>query len=89
MSVFFGPQVGWGSRPLDRVKTAYENSFLVIAIILKTEKADGVVDEILIGFARATSDHAFNATIWDVSTFVNPLNPNWIENERRIHVHLL
>lgn len=59
--------MGWGSRPIDRVKIAYENSFLVIAIILKTEEAGGVSDEVLIGFARATSDHAFNATIWDVS----------------------
>jgi ribosomal protein S18 acetylase RimI-like enzyme len=28
--------------------------------------AHQVVSEQLIGLARATSDHAFNATIWDV-----------------------
>lgn len=62
-----GAQVGWGSRPLERVKQAYENSYLVMGVIQKTEGPDGAVNEVLIGFARATSDHAFNATIWDVS----------------------
>lgn len=53
--------VGWARRPLRKVKKAIDFSFLV-----------GSMWEIrgsrrrLIGFARATSDHAFNATIWDV-----------------------
>lgn len=54
-------RVGWARRPLRKVKKAIEHSFLVVSmweIIGKKRR--------LIGFARATSDHAFNATIWDV-----------------------
>lgn len=53
--------VGWARRPLRKVKTAIEYSFLVVTMweIRGSRKR-------LIGFARATSDHAFNATIWDV-----------------------
>ena len=53
--------VGWARRPLRKVKKAIECSFLVVCIweVLPNRR-------ILIGFARATSDHAFNATIWDV-----------------------
>ena len=53
--------VGWSRRPLRKVKKAIEHSFLVVSMwqIQNTQKR-------LIGFARATSDHAFNATIWDV-----------------------
>nr|YP_009398360.1 hypothetical protein [Lophocladia kuetzingii]ARW67546.1 hypothetical protein [Lophocladia kuetzingii] len=53
--------VGWARRPLKKVKIALENSFLTISIFYyyKTKKK-------LIGFARATSDNSFNATIWDV-----------------------
>jgi ribosomal protein S18 acetylase RimI-like enzyme len=53
--------VGWARRPLRKVRKAIDHSFLV-----------GSMWEIrgnrrrLVGFARATSDHAFNATIWDV-----------------------
>ncbi|MFW6357798.1 MAG: GNAT family N-acetyltransferase [Chroococcales cyanobacterium] len=53
--------VGWSRRPLRKVKKALEHSFLVVSMWeVKGERRR------LIGFARATSDHAFNATIWDV-----------------------
>ncbi len=53
--------VGWSRRPLRKVKKAIEHSFLVASMwqVRGNKKR-------LIGFARATSDHAFNATIWDV-----------------------
>jgi len=57
--------VGWARRPLRKVKKALEHSFLVVSMWeVKGNRRR------LIGFARATSDHAFNATIWDV--VVNP-----------------
>lgn len=53
--------VGWARRPLRKVKKALENSFLIVSMWeVKNNRRS------LIGFARATSDHAFNATIWDV-----------------------
>lgn len=53
--------VGWARRPLRKVKKALEFSFLVVSMWeVKSNRRR------LIGFARATSDHAFNATIWDV-----------------------
>jgi ribosomal protein S18 acetylase RimI-like enzyme len=53
--------VGWSRRPMRKVKKALEHSFLVASMweVRGTQRR-------LIGFARATSDHAFNATIWDV-----------------------
>nr|YP_009397133.1 hypothetical protein [Thuretia quercifolia]ARW66319.1 hypothetical protein [Thuretia quercifolia] len=53
--------VGWVRRPLKKVKKAIDNSFLIVYLFYyrKNHKR-------LIGFARATSDEAFNATIWDV-----------------------
>lgn len=54
-------RVGWARRPLRKVKKAIDHSFLVVSMWeIKGKKRR------LIGFARATSDHAFNATIWDV-----------------------
>ncbi|MEM7580819.1 MAG: GNAT family N-acetyltransferase [Mastigocoleus sp.] len=53
--------VGWSRRPLRKVKKAIEHSFLVATMW----QVHGNRRR-LIGFARATSDHAFNATIWDV-----------------------
>ena len=53
--------VGWSRRPLRKVKKALQCSFLVTSMWeVRGQKKR------LIGFARATSDHAFNATIWDV-----------------------
>ena len=54
-------RVGWARRPLRKVKKAIEHSFLVVSMWEVTGKKRR-----LIGFSRATSDHAFNATIWDV-----------------------
>ncbi len=54
-------RVGWARRPLRKVKKAIQHSFLVVSMWeIKGQRKR------LIGFARATSDHAFNATIWDV-----------------------
>lgn len=53
--------VGWARRPIRKVKKALEYSFLVVTMWeLKVNRRR------LVGFARATSDHAFNATVWDV-----------------------
>lgn len=53
--------VGWARRPIRKVKKAVECSFLVVTMweIRGNRRR-------LVGFARATSDHAFNATVWDV-----------------------
>jgi ribosomal protein S18 acetylase RimI-like enzyme len=68
-------QVGWPARPVKKVEAALRNSYLVSTLHLQLSKAgssDGSSNgsssssEELIGLARATSDHAFNATIWDV-----------------------
>ena len=53
--------VGWVRRPIKKVKTALDNSFVTVCLLEKQKKRNS-----LIGFARATSDHSFNATIWDV-----------------------
>ena len=53
--------VGWVRRPLRKVKTAIEHSFLTISLFQQQNNTRK-----LIAFARATSDNAFNATIWDV-----------------------
>lgn len=53
--------VGWSRRPLRKVKKAIQHSFLVASMWEQRG-----VQRRLVGFARATSDHAFNATIWDV-----------------------
>ena len=47
------------------MEAALRNSFLVASLHLVTIKGDSVEEE-LIGLSRCTSDHAFNATIWDV-----------------------
>ncbi|GLI62744.1 hypothetical protein VaNZ11_005483 [Volvox africanus] len=71
-------KVGWPARPLTKVEAALRNSFMVSSLVLRVTLpplpgspaevagADTAVSEQLIGLARATSDHAFNATIWDV-----------------------
>ena len=58
--------VGWARRPLRKVKKALQSSFLVVSMweVRGNRRR-------LIGFARATSDHAFNATIWDVVVHPN------------------
>ena len=60
-------QVGWPARQPGKLETALANSFLVSSVVLRHVGADGApADERLIGLARCTSDHVFNATIWDV-----------------------
>ncbi len=61
--------VGWPRRPPRKVAAALANSYLVATLHLHTElpgDAAASSSKRLIGLARATSDHAFNATIWDV-----------------------
>nr|QCI04249.1 hypothetical protein [Anotrichium furcellatum] len=53
--------VGWVRRPLKKVKIALDNSFIISQMFYYHNSK-----KILIGFARATSDTCFNATIWDV-----------------------
>lgn len=58
--------VGWSRRPIRKVRKAIQNSFLVITMWEQRGNRKK-----LIGFSRATSDHAFNATIWDVVVHPN------------------
>jgi ribosomal protein S18 acetylase RimI-like enzyme len=53
--------VGWSRRPIRKVKKAIEHSFVVVTMWERRGNYRRMV-----GFSRATSDHAFNATIWDV-----------------------
>lgn len=53
--------VGWARRPLRKVKKAIDGSFLVVSIWEVRGNR-----RFLVGFARATSDNSFNATLWDV-----------------------
>jgi ribosomal protein S18 acetylase RimI-like enzyme len=53
--------VGWSRRPLRKVRKAIEHSFVVVTMWELRGNYRRMV-----GFSRATSDHAFNATIWDV-----------------------
>lgn len=64
-------KVGWPPRPIHKVEAALKNSFLVATLFVRISRpsANGsppTHTERLIGMARATSDHVFNATIWDV-----------------------
>ncbi|KAK9193705.1 hypothetical protein WN944_004402 [Citrus x changshan-huyou] len=61
-------KVGWPRRPLSKLAAALKNSYLVATLhsIRKSPGSEGNEQRTLIGMARATSDHAFNATIWDV-----------------------
>ncbi|KAK9057832.1 hypothetical protein SSX86_022670 [Deinandra increscens subsp. villosa] len=64
-------KVGWPRRPLSKLAAALRNSYMV-ATLHSIKKSAGEEltepnnEKKLIGMARATSDHAFNATIWDV-----------------------
>ncbi|XP_022978261.1 acetyltransferase NSI-like [Cucurbita maxima] len=61
-------KVGWPRRPLPKLAAALRNSYMVAALYStqKSPVSDENAQRKLIGMARATSDHAFNATIWDV-----------------------
>ena len=58
--------VGWGRRPLRRVKRALDNSLLKVGLWQHDPKFPR-----LIGFARCTGDGVIDATIWDVA--INPV----------------
>ena len=58
--------VGWGRRPLRRVKRALDNSLLKVGLWQHDSKFPR-----LIGFARCTGDGVLDATIWDVA--INPV----------------
>lgn len=72
--------VGWPKRPAAAVEAALEGSFVVASLVAR--KVTGGIDspvpppssssDQLVGLARATSDRAFNATIWDVL-----VHPDW------------
>ncbi|GMN40604.1 hypothetical protein TIFTF001_009829 [Ficus carica] len=61
-------RVGWPRRPLSKMAAALKNSYMVATLhsVRKLPGSEGNDQKKLIGMARATSDHAFNATIWDV-----------------------
>ncbi|XP_059641187.1 probable acetyltransferase TAP2 isoform X3 [Cornus florida] len=61
-------KVGWPRRPLSKLAAALKNSYMVATLhsVRQSPGAEGNYQKKLIGMARATSDHAFNATIWDV-----------------------
>ncbi|KAK9290981.1 hypothetical protein L1049_009163 [Liquidambar formosana] len=61
-------KVGWPRRPLSKLAAALKNSYMVATLhsVRKSPGAGENDQKKLIGMARATSDHAFNATIWDV-----------------------
>ncbi|XP_024022865.1 acetyltransferase NSI isoform X2 [Morus notabilis] len=73
-------KVGWPRRPLSKLAAALKNSYMV-ATLHSVRKFPGSAgseqndQKKLIGMARATSDHAFNATIWDV--LVDPSYQLW------------
>ncbi|CAN8072062.1 unnamed protein product [Agarophyton chilense] len=54
-------KAGKQSRDIDKWQKALDGSFAVVYARL-------IADRKLVGFARATSDHALNGTIWDVVT---------------------
>tara|TARA_B100000579_G_scaffold418214_1_gene415538 strand:+ start:60 stop:602 length:543 start_codon:yes stop_codon:yes gene_type:complete len=58
--------VGWGRRPLRRVKRALDNSLIKVGLWQHDPKFPK-----LIGFARCTGDGVIDATIWDVA--INPV----------------
>jgi GNAT superfamily N-acetyltransferase len=63
---------GWPARPPDRLAAALAGSYLCAGVVLAPlgdgsgGGAAGGGPPILVGAARATSDAAFNATLWDV-----------------------
>ncbi|XP_030538740.1 histone acetyltransferase TAP1 isoform X1 [Rhodamnia argentea] len=61
-------KVGWPRRPLSKLAAALKNSYIVATLhsVRNSPGSDESAQTKLIGMARATSDHAFNATIWDV-----------------------
>ena len=63
-------KVGWPKRPEEKLKIALENSFLVAQMYVcsnsTSNNKEEEEEEKLIATCRATSDHAFNACLWDI-----------------------
>ncbi|KAB2621786.1 acetyltransferase NSI-like [Pyrus ussuriensis x Pyrus communis] len=60
-------KVSWPRRLQTKLAAALKNSYLVASLhSVRKSPGSGNDQKKLIGMARATSDHAFNATIWDV-----------------------
>ena len=65
-------KVGWPKRPEEKLKIALENSFLVAQMYVCSSSSSNnnnskeEEEERLIATCRATSDHAFNACLWDI-----------------------
>ncbi len=60
-------KVGWPKRPEEKLKIAFENSYLVAQMYICNDSDDKKnKEERLIATCRATSDHAFNACLWDI-----------------------
>ena len=66
-------KVGWPKRPEEKLKIALENSFLVAQMYVcsssnnsNNNNKEEEEEEKLIATCRATSDHAFNACLWDI-----------------------
>ena len=66
-------KVGWPKRPEEKLKIALENSFLVAQMYVcsssnnsNNNNKEEEKEEKLIATCRATSDHAFNACLWDI-----------------------
>lgn len=63
-------KVGWPKRPEEKLKIALENSFLVAQMYVcsssSSNNKEEEEEEKLIATCRATSDHAFNACLWDI-----------------------
>ena len=60
-----------GQRPRRRLSAALENSFMLATLYeCEVDSETGAIGETasgrLLGCARATSDHVFNATLWDI-----------------------
>ena len=58
--------VGWGRRPVRRVRKALENSLLKVGLWRHDPRFPR-----LVGFARCTGDGVLEATVWDVA--IHPL----------------
>jgi ribosomal protein S18 acetylase RimI-like enzyme len=62
--------VGWSRREPELINQALENSLSVVSIWVKVGTKNSLealsAPEEMIGFARATGDKVFNATIWDM-----------------------
>lgn len=59
--------MGWPKRPAKKLEIALLGSYLVSSVVRRELDPNGATTkEQLIGLIRCTSDHVFNATIWDV-----------------------